>query len=140
MNSSARAVIVGLGFTVALAIAVVVVLFTVGRDRSTSQLGDDVYGLRAATIRRNSPLLIPDPLGGDRAIWVTHVGADETTGYFAFTAIGEDGCVIEIDRETLDLHNACTGLIVAPDGGGLAQYPVVFDDGRLDIDINFDQR
>jgi hypothetical protein len=139
MRTSVRPIVLGLVATAILAIGLVVVALTVGRDRDTSNLGEDVFEVRAATVRRQTPLLVNDPLGGDRAIWITHVGTDDETGYHAFAAIDGD-CVIALDRDTLELRNECTGEVVPPTGDGLPQYPVTVDGNDLQIDVNFAER
>jgi hypothetical protein len=139
MTTSIRPIVIGLAVTLALGLGLVVVALTVGRDRDASNLGDDVFEVRASTVRRQTPLLVNDPLGGDRAIWITHSGADEESGYHAFAAVDGD-CTIGLDRETLELRNECTGAVVPPTGDGLAQYPVALDDGDLHIDLNFAER
>jgi len=124
-----------------LVLAVVVVsVLPIFRDRATSNLGDDVYDISASTVRASSPLLLNDLAGGERALWVTHVGDDEMTGYHAFAAVAPDGCLVTLDRDTLDLVDSCDGTIVPPDGAGREQYPVTYDDGRLLIDLNFADR
>jgi hypothetical protein len=139
MRTSIRPIVIGLVVTLALGLGLVVVALTVGRDRDASNLGDDVFEVRAATVRRQTPLLVNDPLGGDRAIWITHTGTDEDSGYHAFAALDGD-CLIVVDRDTLELRNECTGAVVPPSGDGLAQYPVTLEDGDLLIDVNFAER
>ena len=139
MRTSVRPVVLGIVVTLALALGLAVVALTVGRDRDTSNLGEDVFQVRASTVRRQTPLLVNDPLGGDRAIWITHTGDDEETGYHAFAAVDGD-CVISLDRATLLLRNECTGDVVPATGDGLAQYPVTVDGNDLEIDVNFAER
>ena len=120
-----------------MVIAAAVTLIPSFRDRDNNNLGADVYEIQASTVRANSPLLLNDLVGGDRAIWVTHVGDDETAGYHAFAAIAPDGCAVEVDRATLELQRACDGAPVRLDGAGLPQYDVAYADGLLQIDLNF---
>ena len=132
---------VAAGVVAVLVVAVVVVsVLPTFRDRDTSNLGDDVYDISASTVRARSPLLLNDLAGGERALWVTHVGDDEVTGYHAFAAVASDGCLVTLDRDTLDLIDSCDGLVVPPDGAGQERFPVTYDDGRLIIDLNFADR
>jgi hypothetical protein len=140
-SSDRRAIVLAGSVVVALmVVAAAVTLIPTFRDRDNNNLGADVYEIQASTVRSNSPLLLNDLVGGDRAIWVTHVGDDETTGYHAFAAIAPDGCVVEVDQATLELRRACDGAPVGLDGAGLPQYEVDYDDGVLRIDLNFAAR
>jgi hypothetical protein len=137
-SADRRAIVLAGSVVVALmVVAAAVTLIPSFRDRDNNNLGDDVYEIQASTVRANSPLLLNDLVGGDRAIWVTHAGDDETTGYFAFAAVAPDGCVVEVDRTTLELQRACDGAPVGLDGAGLPQYDVAYSDGVLRIDLNF---
>jgi hypothetical protein len=136
-----RAILLAGTVVVALVLAVAVItVLPAFRDRDTNNLGDDVFDVSASTVRARTPMLLNDLAGGDRAIWLTHVGDDETAGYHAFAAVTDAGCAITVNRDSLQLQNSCDGTVVPPDGGGLPQFPVTYDDGRLLVDLNFAER
>jgi hypothetical protein len=140
-SSDRRAIVLAGSVVLALIVVAAAVTLVPGfRDRDNNNLGADVYEIQASTVRANSPVLLNDLVGGDRPIWVTHVGDDQTTGYFAFAAVAPDGCAVEVDRDTLELRRACDGAPVGLDGDGLPQYDVGYDDGLLRIDLNFAER
>lgn len=137
MGSDTRAIVLAGSVVVALVVVMgVLTLVPTFRDRSNNNLGDDVYEIQASTVRSSTPLLVNDLVGGDRPIWITHTGTSETEGYHAFSAIAADGCLVEVDQETLELFRGCDGTPVPPAGGDLTGYEVVYDDGELRIDVN----
>lgn len=137
LGPDSRAIILA-GSVVAVLVVVMVALTLIPtfRDRDNNSLGDDVYEIQASTVRSSTPLLVTDLVGGDRPVWITHTGASETDGYRAFSAITPDGCLVEVDRDTLELFRECDGVAVPADGDGLVQYDITYDDGELRIDVN----
>jgi hypothetical protein len=93
---------------------------------------------RAATIERDGvPLLFPDPAGGDRPIWLNHLGEDPEEGWVAFDArVGSD-CLVEWDAGAEGFVD-CRGDRYPPDGEGLRQYDVRVDEGEVVVDLQPD--
>lgn len=88
---------------------------------------------------------IGDTGGGDkRDIILQHLGDDPDEGWYAFRAQppGEERDCTWLWQPDEDLFRArCDDELTAPaDGAGLESYPVDVDDGRLDVDLNFDRR
>ena len=110
------------------------------------RLGDDRFHAGqvesiAERIEREDglPALYQDAAGGDRHLFVQHLGRRDEDGWVAFSAFDPDRpeCLVEIDRDELVLRNACDEDVTYPlDGTGLRYYPTEVDDGRLFVDIN----
>jgi hypothetical protein len=109
-------------------------------------LGDDRFNAGqveniARSIEKGDglPFLFQDLAGGDRNLFVQHLGDDPDRGWSAFGAfVPEDpDCQLEIDRERKLLVNECDRSVTYPPSGkGLRAYPVSVEDGRLYVDIN----
>lgn len=82
--------------------------------------------------------------GDQRDIILQHLGDDPDEGWSAFRAQppGEDrDCTWQWDADDELFRAACDEDLTAPaDGEGLETYPVEVEDGKLDIDLNFDRR
>ena len=146
------AVAVGVLIVVAAGIAILA-----SRGKVDVRLGDEQFsGQRAdrlaAEIEDGGPILYPDTAGGDRDIVVQHLGDDPEAGWIALAARPAGTppeCSIQsrdrnrpfrlLDPEG-EVSDACDGREFPPDGEGLDQYPVTVRDGRLDIDLNAEDR
>jgi len=131
----------------AVAIAVVwVAAATVGSDRSATNLGDERFeDVRAAQVVENvadgGPVFYRDLTGGDRDIWITHIGDDPSTGFVVLSAVAPSGCLVQWDAAAADFYDICDDMIRYPaDGAGLGEFPFELVDGKLVIDLNFDSR
>jgi len=119
---------------------------TVGSNRSVANLGDDRFeDVRAAQVVDNvaagGPVFYRDLAGGDRHIWITHIGADPTTGFVVLSAVAPSGCLVQWDAVAVDFYDICDDSIRFPaSGAGLAEFPFELVDGKLIIDLNFDSR
>lgn len=95
---------------------------------------------RAKTIAQEGPILLPDPAGGQRDIYLQHVGDKPDDGWLAFDAREIDAtreCTLRWNAERRLFEDPCDGSTVRADGEGLRQYPVTIDDdGRLVVDLN----
>jgi hypothetical protein len=151
----------------ALAVSVVTVSVLLGvaaglailgsRGEVEVRLGDETFGGQRAErladeIARSGPILYPDVAGGDRDIVLQHRGDDPDEGWLVFAArppgtprectirwSSDDGVfrLLDEDGETSDV---CDGTEFPADGAGLPYYPVEVRDGRLDVDLNAEQR
>jgi hypothetical protein len=146
------AVAVGVLIAVAAGIALLA-----SRGKVDVRLGDEQFtGQRtdklAAEIDENGPILYADTAGGDRDIVVQHLGDDPETGWIALAA-RPPGTSRECTIQSRDRNepfrlldpdgkesDACDGREFPPGGGDLPQYPVTVRDGRLDIDLNAEDR
>ena len=89
------------------------------------------------------PMYFPDVSGNARrAVYLVHEGRRSSTGWTAYLAQvpGEDdSCQWEWNTETGRLDASCDPQRHAgADGGGLKQYPVVVQDGKLRLDLRQD--
>lgn len=133
----------------ALGVVAMVWLFTqVGNEGSDANLqvsvGDDVF--LAGNVERLAddienlgiPLLLSDVAGGDRDIYVQHIGDDDQTGWYAFgvrpLAAPRD-CFVEWQENETFVDN-CDGTVYPASGDGLPAYDLDIDaDGFLTIDF-----
>lgn len=85
------------------------------------------------------PLIFSDVSGGDRDIYVQHVGSDDDEGWTAFETRVPDreDCFAEWDLATEQFVATCDAELTFPaDGEGLTAYPTTVNaDGRLIIDL-----
>jgi hypothetical protein len=138
---------------VVLGIVLVLVIFVVAVPSLTEsgkvevKLGSDTFPAgsaesRSRTIAEDGPLLFSDVSGGQRDIYLQHIGDDPTTGWYAFDARrpGQSrDCSLGWQAEAEEFLDPCDGTVVPADGAGLLAYPVtVTEDGKLVIDLNPD--
>ncbi len=145
MSDTSKRVVAGIAAVLVTIGALYLVAAGPASDRATTQLGDDVFGdLEAASVAadvaQGGPLFFADLTGGSRDIWVTHDGGPDTSGFDALSAIDPSGCPVDWDPDRAEFVSTCDGTGYGPDGAGLTHYPVTVSDGKLVIDLNFDQR
>jgi len=142
--------------TKAIVIAVVAVVAGLGMGWLVLQLassgqadvrvGDEQFSagfteVLARTIDEGAgqPLIFSDVSGGDRDIYVQHLGAIDDEGWTAFaTRIpGTDDCLAEWAVDAAEFRSTCDDAVTFPaDGEGLTPYPTeVTTDSRLVIDL-----
>ena len=102
---------------------------------------------RAAAVAADGPFLFSDVGGGDRDIYLQHVGTDPLQGWTAFDARFPGSpreCTLVWNRETEVFRepDSCPNPRTVPaDGTGLAIYPVnVTADEQVVIDLDLDKR
>jgi hypothetical protein len=149
---SPRSMVLAVGGVV-LGIALVLVIFVVAVPSLTEsgkvevKLGSDTFPAgsaesRSRTIAEDGPLLFSDVSGGQRDIYLQHVGDDPATGWYAFDARrpGQPrDCSLQWQADADEFRDPCDGTVVPADGAGLLAYPVtVTEDGNLVIDLNPD--
>jgi hypothetical protein len=140
---------------VVLAIGVAAALAVLAnRGTVDVRLGSDTFAEQdaedaAERVAEGGPILYADTAGGDRDIYLQHVGDDAEEGWLAFAARPPGvsrACTLrwDADDEVFRLLDAdgeesgeCDGREFPPDGAGLPAYPVTVDaDGNLDVDLN----
>jgi hypothetical protein len=99
----------------------------------------------AAEIDDRGPILYGDVSGTkERDLILQHLGDDPEEGWYAFRAQPPDkdrDCVWEWQEDEELFRARCDPDLTAPaDGAGLERYPVKVVDGKLDVDLNFDDR
>ncbi|MCB1004670.1 MAG: hypothetical protein KDB35_10855 [Acidimicrobiales bacterium] len=136
---AAVAVVLGLGMGW-------LVLQLASSGQADVRLGDDEFNAGYTDVLLDAldegdglPLIFSDVSGGDRDIYVVHVGADADAGWFAFeTRVpGREGCFAEWDADDGRFVASCDdGLTFPADGTGLTSYPTrVNEDRRLIVDL-----
>lgn len=110
------------------------------------QLGSDVFEAGdaeriAGEIADRGPILYSDVAGGNRDLYLVHVGDDPATGWSAFAAQQPGAprdCYLEWDVDEEVFVDSCDGTTFPHTGEGLTPYPVyVEDDGtRIVVDVN----
>ena len=136
------------GVVVALGIAVAVSVMA-NRGKVEVRLGDDTFqGADAENmadeIAEGGPIIFSDVAGGDRDIWLQHLGDDPDAGWYAFDVHppgAPQDCVTEWnERKKSFVANCGDDQEFPADGEGLPQYPVKVEDGNLDVDLNAEDR
>ena len=93
---------------------------------------------QAPAIARDGPILLGDVAGGDRDVYLQHLGADEDRGWLAFDTRAPGAsrdCAVRWLPEEAAFEDPCSGERYPPNGEGLRQYPVDVRDGRLEVDL-----
>lgn len=138
---------------VATILGIVAMVFLVTRTADLAQsgdvqlnIGDQVFApgnvdrLADDIERQNTPLLFADPAGGDRDIFLQHIGDEPTTGWFAFAVRPPEAprdCFIQWQAADALFTYTCDDRTFPADGEGLFQYPVVVaSNGEITIDLN----
>lgn len=139
-----RAVVVGL-VGVAAGVALVWGMSRLASSGDvTVRLGDDTFEAgdpaeMSRVIARDGPILYADAAGGNRDIWLQHLGTDPNAGWYAFDAhrpgAGRD-CTLAWEPAAEVFTDPCDGTVVAPHGEGLPAYEVRITDGELIVDLN----
>lgn len=115
----------------------------VGLGDQTFQ-GGDAEDL-AEEIDDGGPILYGDVSGSkERDLILQHLGDDPEEGWYAFRAQPPDKdreCTWQWQEDEEVFRAACDhDLTVPADGEGLESYPVEVVDGKLDVDLNFQDR
>lgn len=138
---------------VATILGIVAMVFLVTRTADLAQSGDvqlnigdqvfapgNVERLSEDIEAQQTPLLLSDPSGGDRDIWLQHIGDEPETGWFAFAVRPADAprdCFVQWQVAEQRFSYNCDDRTFPANGDGLFQYPVVISaDGEITIDLN----
>jgi hypothetical protein len=150
-------IVAGAGVVLALGIAFLVARMA-SQGRVDVRLGSDTFSQQdaeeaAEEVAERGPILYADTAGGDRDIYLQHLGDDPESGWIAIAARPPGvsrQCSIRWDRDDAvfrlldsdgDVTDECDGREFPPDGEGLPLYPVTVDaDGNLDVDLNAEDR
>jgi hypothetical protein len=90
----------------------------------------------AETVARQGPLLLPDPLGRGRNVWVQHLGGSDWRTFDAHPPGAPNRCVVEWEAGRRVFADRCSGWEHPADGAGLVSFPTeVNDDGQVVIDL-----
>lgn len=149
-NRSVALAVLGLtvGIVAVLALFVVAIPSLTEEGKVQVQLGDDRFPAgpaesRADAIDRDGPILFSDVAGGQRDIYLQHLGDDPLEGWLAFDARrpGQPRtCTLVWVADAGVFVDPCDDVEVPADGTGLAPYPAEVDDGQVIVDLNAAQR
>ena len=144
-----QALLIGLG--VICGLGAVIFLVTqldqlTADNEATVDLGAPIFSLGSAedmaqeVAEDGRPFFLPDATGGERGLWVYHIGDDPEEGWIAVAlrAPGQDDdCLLEWDAEIKVFFDICDGTEYPADGTGLRHYPISVDpDGDLNVNLN----
>jgi len=137
VTTAAVAVIVAVGITVTL-----IELASSGTVKNHLGTPTFIVGRTrdfAPSIAAQGPLLIPDPLGHDRNIYLQHLGPDPALGWVTILAAAPNEparCVLAWQQSADDFRDPCSAATYPADGDGLVRYPTtVLPSGRVEIDL-----
>ncbi len=145
--------VAGVGVAVVLLFLYGASVLTSRQDSFDVRLGDQTFQGGSAEdladeIADRGPIFygdVSDSGSGDhRDIILQHLGDDPEEGWYAFRAQppGTERDCTWLWQPDEELFRArCDDDLTAPaDGAGLESYPVEVEDGKLDIDLNFEAR
>jgi hypothetical protein len=114
------------------------ILWLASRPGGEVRLGPDTFVAgRAASLARRidtgGPVGFKDPLGGDRNIWIAHLGGRR---FAAFEDRLPGGCRLVLRRGETRLRDSCTGAVQPLDPPTPRHYRVTTDaKGRVVVDL-----
>jgi hypothetical protein len=109
-----------------------------------SQLGSPTFlagysRLYAPQVAEFGPILLPDPYGKSRSVFLQHLGPDRKLGWVAIQAVppGEaPTCLVRWDQVATVFRDRCADRTWPADGTGLTRYPAtVLPSDRISIDL-----
>jgi len=144
-----QALLVGLGVICGLGAVIFLVTqldqLTANNDSTGPQLGAPIFSPGSAedmamVVEEQGPFFLPDASGGERGIWLQHLGSDPAEGWVAVAIRAPEAdadCFVEWRADEELFVDLCDGTEYPADGEGLQQYPVSVDpDGDLNINLN----
>jgi hypothetical protein len=142
-NGTAFITVAALGVVVAVIVAISLIeLSSSGSVKSQLSSPTFLAGRAqdyAPLVARAGPILLPDPQGRSRNVYLQHLGPDPTVGWITILAVppGEPArCVVTWEQGTQLFRDPCTGRTYAPDGAGLVRYPTtVLPSRRIQVDL-----
>jgi hypothetical protein len=91
----------------------------------------------ARTIARDGPLLLPDPQGRSRDIFIQHLGEKNWLAFEARVTGAPRQCTLRWEGPQQRFVDPCDGRSYPPDGAGLVRFPTtVDDDGVVVVDLS----
>jgi hypothetical protein len=145
MTTAKATALVALGGVLAAVLVFVVVLRAVGSRGTGDLAGPDLFLVGkatalAGTVAEKGPLLLPDPLGRGRDVYVNHLGGAHWRTFEVRPPGARAGCVVRWRAERRLFVDECTGREHPADGAGLVSYPTrVDEEGRVVVDLRHRQ-
>ncbi|HJV09826.1 MAG TPA: hypothetical protein VJ653_09090 [Acidimicrobiales bacterium] len=91
----------------------------------------------ARTIARDGPLLLPDPQGRSRDIFIQHLGEKNWLAFEARATGAPRQCTLKWEASGRRFVDPCDGTAYPQDGAGLVSFPTtVDDDGVVVVDLS----
>jgi len=120
----------------------VAVMSSISSGKARSVVGTNLYVLGSAkslgpSVDRQGPLLLSDPLGSKRSIYVQHVGGNDWRTVDTSAPGSGPGCLVVWQAAEHAFVDRCTHQAYPRDGTGLTSFPTrVDDDGKVLIDLH----
>ncbi len=140
ITSGWAAILVAVGGVLAGFLLFLGVMNVIGSGRPRSE-GTERFVLGKAerlaeTVAREGPLLLPDPLGRGRDVWVQHLAGSDWRTFDAHPPGAGGRCVVTWRADRRVFVDRCSGREHPADGTGLVSFPTEVDDeGRVVIDL-----
>lgn len=142
MSQGAKAILVAVAGVVGGILIFVAVTALVGTGKARSKLGNDRFVVGnaanwARVVDRQGPLLLQDPLGGQRDLFIVHLGGPIWTSVEAHAPGAPRTCQLRWQKPSGEFVDPCDQRRYPADGTGLTRYQTVVDrKGRLVVDLH----
>jgi len=136
---------VTVGGLIAGVLLFVAVMSSISSGTARSPVGTNLYVLGSAkslgtSIDRQGPLLLQDPLGAKRAIYVQHLGGADWRTFDTRAPGAPSPCRVVWQAAGRDFVDGCSHRAYPADGTGLTSFPTRVDDnGKVLIDLRSPQ-
>jgi len=123
----------------------VAVMSSISSGKARSPVGTNLYVLGSAkslgaSVDRQGPLLLSDPLGSKRSIYVQHLGGNDWRTVATNAPGGSSGCLVVWRATERAFVDGCSHQAYPADGAGLTSFPTKVDDnGKVLIDLHSPQ-
>lgn len=123
----------------------VAVMNSISSGNARSPVGTTLYVLGSAkslgaSVDRQGPLLLSDPLGSKRSIYVQHLGGNDWRTFDTRAPGASSGCLVVWRAAERTFVDRCSHQAYPADGTGLTSFPTrVDDDGKVLIDLRAPQ-
>ncbi|MDQ6798021.1 MAG: hypothetical protein M3011_08375 [Actinomycetota bacterium] len=123
----------------------VAVMNSISAGRARREVGTNLYVLGSAkslgaAIDKQGPLLLSDPLGSRRSIYVQHLGGNDWRTFDTRPPGSSSECLVVWQATERAFVDGCSHQAYPADGTGLTTFPTkVNDDGRVLIDLHSPQ-
>ncbi len=123
----------------------VAVMSSISSGRARSQVGTDLYVLGSAkslgaSVGSHGPLLLSDPLGSRRSIYVQHLGGKDWRTFATNAPGATAGCLVVWQPTERAFVDQCSHQAYPSDGTGLTSFPTRVDNnGKVLIDLHTPQ-
>ena len=128
--SKLKTVVVAASLLLMTALFVLIFVLRLTQSPDTDvQLGNKTFEVNAERlapeIKKRGPLLLQDPLGRGRHVYLQHIGDDPAQGWVALGAVAPgqpERCAVTWKHERKVFEDPCTKAVYPAEGGGLTRY------------------